>query len=167
MSDLGFVIDFRGSKGYIRFIHPELFIEFLVSEKGKGLDQPYPLLQLGINAQALRFLELLAQNILQLKVEGILVNLPHPANFALHKLIIFQKRVKPEKIAKDKETAIKILRALIDKSSQLLLNVFLNPCSLGGRKGLLKGLNLREKENCWRFYSKKLGIQENRGHFGI
>ena len=60
LEDLGFVIDFRGSKGYIRLIHPDLFVEFLVPERGRGLDKPYPLPQLGLNAQALRFLDFLA-----------------------------------------------------------------------------------------------------------
>ncbi len=29
LNDLGFVVDFIGSKGHIRLIHPELIIEFL------------------------------------------------------------------------------------------------------------------------------------------
>jgi len=36
LSDLGFVIEFVGSKGYLRLGHPDLIVEFLVPERGKG-----------------------------------------------------------------------------------------------------------------------------------
>ncbi len=36
LKDLGFVVGFTGSQGYMRLEHPELIIEFLVPEKGKG-----------------------------------------------------------------------------------------------------------------------------------
>ncbi|MFH1232083.1 MAG: GSU2403 family nucleotidyltransferase fold protein [Planctomycetota bacterium] len=66
LSGQGFTTDFMGSKGYIRLIHPDLFIEFLVPEQGKGLDKPYPLPQLGVNAQPLRFLNFLTDNLIHL-----------------------------------------------------------------------------------------------------
>ena len=59
IKDLGFIVGFTGSKGYIRLEHPQLIIEFLVPERGKGSDKPYSLPQLGLNAQALRFVEFL------------------------------------------------------------------------------------------------------------
>jgi len=118
LKDLGFVIDFRGNEGYIKLVHPELIIEFLVPEKGKGIDKPYPLPQLGINAQTLRFLNMLTDNVITIKVENLQINVPHPANFALHKLIISKRRAKKEKGSKDKEAAIRILRALIRKGEQ-------------------------------------------------
>lgn len=121
LKDLGFVIGFKGSQGYIKLEHPDLVIEFLVPEKGKGLDKPYPLKQLGLNAQTLRFLDFLAQNTIHIKVEGISITMPHPANFAIHKLIILQRRGNPEKVLKDKESAIKILKALIEKGEEDLV----------------------------------------------
>lgn len=42
-----------------------------------------------------------------------MVTLPHPANFALHKLLIMNLRPQPEKQAKDKEAAIRILNTLV------------------------------------------------------
>ena len=42
LKDLGFIEDFH-RKGLIRLNHPELIIEFLVPEKGRGRDTPYPL----------------------------------------------------------------------------------------------------------------------------
>jgi hypothetical protein len=115
LKDLGFVVGFSRSKGYIRLEHPQLIIEFLVPEKGRGTDKPYALPQLGVNAQALRFLEFLSQKTITAKVGSATVTLPHPATFALHKLLIVSRRPKPEKQVKDKDTAIRILNALIVK----------------------------------------------------
>ena len=125
LKDLGFVIGFTGSQGYIRLEHPELIVEFLVPEKGRGSNKPYPLPQLGLNAQALRFLEFIIQDTIQCKLGSITITLPHPANFALHKLLVMSRRPKAEKKAKDKETAIRILNALIDSGqSDAIKNVF-------------------------------------------
>ncbi len=118
LKELGFVVGFSGSKGYIRLEHPQLIVEFLVPERGKGSDRPYPLLQLGLNAQALRFLDFLTEHTITVQVDEISVNLPHPASFALHKLLILDKRNVPEKAAKDKNAAIQILTALLDKGEQ-------------------------------------------------
>ena len=115
LRDLGFVVGFTGSEGYIRLEHPELIVEFLVPERGRASDKPYPLPELGLNAQALRFLDFLARSTITAKVEGISVMLPHPANFALHKLVVLSRRPGPEKQAKDKEAAMRVLEALIDK----------------------------------------------------
>ncbi len=114
LKDLGFVIGFTGSEGYIRLEHPELIIEFLVPERGRATNKPYPLPQLGLNAQALRFLDFLNQNTIQCSLDSMKITLPHPANFALHKLLVMGRRPKAEKKAKDKDAAIRILNALID-----------------------------------------------------
>ncbi|MHC5183350.1 MAG: GSU2403 family nucleotidyltransferase fold protein [Planctomycetota bacterium] len=121
LMDLGFVVGFTGSQGYIRLEHPELIVEFLVPEKGRGTDKPYALPQLGINAQSLRFLEFLAQNTITSTTGTLTVTLPHPANFALHKLLVMGRRKIPEKQAKDKQAAINILNALIDKKQDTLI----------------------------------------------
>jgi hypothetical protein len=125
LKDLGFVVGFTGSKGYIRLEHPQLIVEFLVPERGRGSDKPYSLPQLGLNAQALRFVEFLSQDTITSKVGSIKVTLPHPANFALHKLLVMGRRPKAEKQAKDKNAAIKILNALIDsEQSNTIRNAF-------------------------------------------
>jgi hypothetical protein len=115
LKNLGFVVGFRGPKGYIKLEHPDLIVEFLVPEKGRGLDGPFPLPKLGLNAQALRFLNLLSSNIIQVEIEGISISLPHPVNFALHKLIVSKRRENPEKKSRDRDAALKVLRALFEK----------------------------------------------------
>lgn len=147
LKDLGFIVGFKGSEGYIRLEHPELIIEFLVPEKGKGLDKPYPLPQLGLNAQALRFLNFLTPNTIHIKVEGIPLTLPHPAIFSLHKLIIFQRRTNSEKMSKDKESAIKILKALIENNEQDTIKNIFNTIPQKWQKKIIKGLvETKEKE---------------------
>jgi hypothetical protein len=95
-----------------------LIVEFLVAEKGRPSDKPYPLSKLGVNAQPLRFLELLARDTITAKIENLSVTLPHPANFAIHKLLILQRRPKPEKAQKDRDAAVRILEALTVKGEQ-------------------------------------------------
>ncbi|MGE0269294.1 MAG: GSU2403 family nucleotidyltransferase fold protein [Candidatus Omnitrophota bacterium] len=114
LKDLGFITTFKGAQGYIKLDHPELILEFLTPERGRGREKPYPLPSLGVNATALRFLEMLTQNIIQVKIDQMTIKLPHPANFALHKLIIAPRRLKKEKTIKDQETAMIVLKALIN-----------------------------------------------------
>ena len=126
LKDLGFVVEFRGREGYIRLDHTDLSIEFLVPEKGSGSNKPFPLKELSINAQPLRYLSLLTQRVIKTEVEGVKISLPHPAIFAFHKLIIAQIRGNKDKEAKDKEEALSVLRALIDKGELATTKKFLN-----------------------------------------
>lgn len=126
LKDLGFTVGFLGKEGYIRLEHPDLAIEFLVPEKGRGSDKPFPLKELSINAQPLRYLSLLTQRVINAEVEGVKISLPHPAVFAFHKLIVAQIRRNKDKEAKDKEQAVRILRALIDKGELVATKKFLN-----------------------------------------
>lgn len=147
LKGLGFVVDFSGSQGYIRLEHPELIIEFLVPEQGKGSDKPYPLPQLGLNAQALRFLDLLAQKTVQCNVEGIPVTLPHPANFSIQKLIVSQRRTKKEKMAKDKEAGVAILKVLIENGQRRRVKEVFDSLPQKWQKKIIKELEeTRERE---------------------
>lgn len=147
LKDLGFVTIFKGSKGYIKLDHPDLIVEFLVPERGRGIDNPYPLPKLSMNVVALRFLNFLSSNTIRVKVENFYLTLPHPANFALHKLIVFQRRIKEEKALKDKKAAIEILNALINKGeSRIIKNVF-NSVLLKWQKKIIRGLEeFKEKK---------------------
>lgn len=113
LKDLGFIPAFKGDHGYMKLDHPELILEFLVPERGRGINKPFPLPKLFMNATALRFLNFLSCNVINVKVENFTVTLPHPANFALHKLIVSQRRIKEEKAAKDRNAALGVLKTLI------------------------------------------------------
>lgn len=112
VKDLGFLEKYRGSKGYIILEHPDLSIEFLVPERGHGINKPYLMPQLSINAQPLRFLDFLVENTILIKVEGLNLKVPHPAAYALHKFIIFKRRNKIEKHDRDIEGALRIFNEL-------------------------------------------------------
>lgn len=114
LKDLGFILDFKGEQGYIVFQHPDLILEFLTPARGKGVDKPVPLDQLGINAQALRFMDMLARNPIQLSFNGVAVSIPHPVDFALHKLLIAKRRKRREKAEKDRAQAVALLISLIE-----------------------------------------------------
>lgn len=145
LKDLGFVVQFRGNKGYLKLDHPELILEFLVPEKGKGSDKPYPLPNLGMNAIPLRYLSFLSQDTIRVDYQGIAVTLPHPANFALHKLIIFQRRAKKEKAEKDKKGAIDVLRALIETGEKASIIKSYNSIPEKWQKKIMKGLKETEE----------------------
>lgn len=144
--DLGFVIIYKGNKGYMKLEHPDLLLEFLVLEKGRGVDKPFPLPKLGINAVALRFLNFLSSNTIKVKIEDFYVILPHPANFALHKLIIFQRRLRQDKAIKDKAIAIEILKSLIDKGESSIIKQVFNSIPQKWQKKVLKGLEEVKEE---------------------
>ncbi len=147
LSDLGFVIVHKGSSGYIKLEHPDLLLEFLVLEKGKGTDKPFPLPKLGINAVALRFLSFLSVNTIKVRAEDFYVTLPHPANFALHKLIIFQRRLKQDKAVKDRNIAIEILKSLIDKGESSVIKQVFDSIPKKWQARVIKGLSKSEDKD--------------------
>jgi hypothetical protein len=109
---LDFLIRFHG-EGYISFDHLRLRVEFLVPEKGKGATGPHKCPGFGINAQPLRFLSLLEDNPITIEYQGLPVRVSRPANFAIHKLIISDRRVKGEKAQKDREQALAVWDMLV------------------------------------------------------
>lgn len=147
LKDLGFVTILKGREGYVKLDHPDLMLEFLVPEKGKGTDEPVPLKKLGMYAVALRFLSMLTENVIKIKVEDFNISMPHPANFALHKLIIFQRRFKEEKAIKDRNAAIDILKALINKGEEANIKHVFHSMIPKWQKKVMKGLEeAKEKE---------------------
>ena len=146
LKDLGFIPSFVGSKGYMQLSHPDLILEFLVPEKGRGTNKPVPLPSLAMNATALRFLNFLTENTISVKVEDFFVTVPHPANFALHKLIISQRRTKKEKAQKDRDAAVHILKALIANNEGSLIRKFFNSVPMSWQKKINDGLRLIDEQ---------------------
>ena len=111
LDGLGFVVDFRGEHGHMRFMHPDLILEFLVPERGRGSDEAFEIPELGVNAQRLRYLDLSLTDTVTVEFRGLPVRLPHPVRFALHKLIVAERR-STDKAEKDRNQAIMVLRAV-------------------------------------------------------
>lgn len=124
LEDLGFITAFKGEKGYIRLEHPDLFIEFLVPERGSGSSKPFELPNLGINAQQLRYLQVLYEDTIRVEKEGVAVNLPHPVLFALHKLIVAGLRKNVDKSEKDTQQALGILRVIREREGTSVIRIY-------------------------------------------
>jgi len=107
-----------GQKGIMKLRNPELTVEFLVTEKGRGSEKPHKLPQLGINAQPLRYLSMLMDRLITVETEGIRITVPHPASYVLHKFIIFKIRKKADKAERDFETAKRVFMQLIEAGKE-------------------------------------------------
>jgi hypothetical protein len=125
LEDMGFIEEYRYPEGLVKLIHPELIMEFLVHEKGRGSSKPYPLPFLSMNAQGLRFLDLLEENTFEVIFNGIKITVPHPVNFDLHKLIISTRRKNEEKSIKDLQAGLSVLNLCIEnKEEEKIQEVF-------------------------------------------
>ena len=96
----------------------QLRVDFLTPMVGRPRSQPVALRGMGVAAQPVRFLDYLlrdTQPAVLLSGDGVLVHVPSPARFALHKLVVAQKRVAAfqAKAVKDIRQAQALLAALL------------------------------------------------------
>ena len=96
-----------------------LRVDLLTPLVGRGREGPVELPALGAHASALRFLDyLLAETVpaAMLTGSGVLVRVPTPERFALHKLIVSQRRSAAEasKVTKDLAQAAALLEVLLE-----------------------------------------------------
>lgn len=94
-------------------------VELLAPDRGPERDAPIELPALGAHARPLRFLDYLIHAPIQaaaLYRSGILVNIPQPARYAIHKLIIATRRhlAASAKAEKDLAQAAALIRVLAD-----------------------------------------------------
>ncbi|MFL6263675.1 MAG: GSU2403 family nucleotidyltransferase fold protein [Thermoanaerobaculia bacterium] len=96
----------------------DLRVDFLTPLLGRDSEEPVFLPALGVAAHPLRFLDYLIESPAQAAIvglDGILVNVPDPARFAFHKLLISQRRPVSEqtKAAKDLRQAAALIEVLL------------------------------------------------------
>jgi len=125
LQEFGFATTFHGHSGLAVYDHPELRLEFLIPEIGKGSSGPVTIRDFQIKAQEIRYLNFLAAHPRKIEYRGLTVTVPEPAVFALHKLIVYSKRKKPEKREKDLAAAVGILEFLFKdpKEKERVLSV--------------------------------------------
>ncbi|GAI80760.1 unnamed protein product, partial [marine sediment metagenome] len=105
--------------GYTKYVHPELELEFLIAELGRGKgNKPYEIPKLHINAQGLRFLNLLQWYTIKIKYKNMNVIVPEPAAYVLHKFIIYERRLNKEKQKRDLLSAKGIGEFLLQNRTQ-------------------------------------------------
>ncbi len=118
LQQLGFELLTDYVSGYTKYSHPTLDVEFLIPELGRGRDAPYPIKQLHINAQGLRYLTMLQHHIITVSYHNMPVNVPEPAAYVLHKFIVSQERKDADKREKDLRIAGDIGEFLIHRTDQ-------------------------------------------------
>lgn len=101
----GFVTQVHYDSGLAKFIHRVLTFEFLTDAGAKPEEKQLRFPSLNIVAQELHFMNIPLSYYKTVKYRDLILNIPEPEAFALHKLIVSQRRKKPEKRDKDIETA--------------------------------------------------------------
>lgn len=143
LRDLGFLPD-RHPDGSVSMAHPDLIIDFLIAERGKGSDKAIPVDDLGIRAQPLRFMDFLSGDAIVVNSNGLDLRLPHPACFALHKLVVSVRRREDGKKEKDVQQGLEILRALIKLGREKQIQAKFAEMPDGWKKDALKVLKSAE-----------------------
>jgi hypothetical protein len=102
---------------FVSRVDKQLRVDFLAPVVG-GKEEPYEHDSLGVHLRPLRFLEFILEDIHQAVVISavgpVMVNVPDPARFALHKILVFVERRarSPEKAKKDLRQATALIEAL-------------------------------------------------------
>ncbi len=104
-------------------------VELLTPDQGPDRDEPVELPTLGAHAVPLRFLDSLIHRPVQaaaLYRSGVLVNVPPPARYAVHKLIVATRRSSSAtaKAAKDVEQSAALFRVLAEDRPDELEDAF-------------------------------------------
>ena len=136
-----FIFEIGPQSGLYKFNHPMLKVEFLTDPGAKHEEATRHFKQLGVTAQELHFMSLpLAYNY-PLPYEHLIINIPEPEAFALHKLIVCRRRINKEKAEKDRLTAQGMFQFIqTDPKRIKRLHQILAEQSKGWRKTIKKAL---------------------------
>lgn len=90
---------------YAKFVGPDLEVEFLYPEKGRGESSGKRVDAFDIVATPLRYMSFIQSHTTSMEYQGLTVRVPEPAVFVLMKYFLTRKRSDREKVAKDLATA--------------------------------------------------------------
>ena len=153
---------FKNRDGYV--------VDILVPNRGADKATAEPLPALGAAGQLLRYLDFLIYQPVEAVVlygGGVLVNVPDPARYAVHKLIVSQVRPDVPKRAKDLWQASCLLAVLLRQDKHALMEAFAEAMTRGPKwsQNVRKGLDsvdagLREEfQSALDGPGRKLGIK--------
>lgn len=147
LETLDFVSSHDYLTGYTKYVHPELELEFLIADLGRGKgNKPYEIPKLHINAQGLRFLNLLQWYTIKIEYENVNVIVPEPAAYVLHKFIIQERRLNKEKQKRDLLSAKEIGEFLLqNKTQQKKITEIFNSLPAKWQKLVLRNLKDNSK----------------------
>lgn len=156
LKDLGFLTEFHGD-GSVSLSHPELIVDFLVAERGRGAEKPYLVKSLGVKAQPLRYMSLLSDDTIKVRSHGLALTLPHPINYAFQKLIISGRRAAEEKAVKDRLQAVEVLREVVARGDEGKARTKFQELPAGWRKAILAGLKAAHAGDLSAFLASETG----------
>lgn len=111
--DEGYTIDNDVLTGTTKIYTPGLMeIEFIIGQKGKGEELTVST-NLGVNAQALRHMDILSSNCIIIEIFKCSITIPSPEAYVAHKIIINKDRGK--KAEKDMQAILDII-SYMDKA---------------------------------------------------
>lgn len=119
LKHLGFDVEYSVLGGFSKFMHPELEIEFLTPDLGRGRSTSYKITEIKIVAQGLRYISLAEQYAVEMIYKGIPVRVPEPAAFTLLKLLTSSKRKDSTKSERDISTARQLTDFLLQRPAQI------------------------------------------------
>ncbi len=139
LNDLGFDDDFDYHTGLVKYVHPDLEIQFLTPALGRGKKKPYEIEPFSINAEGLRYLTPLQDFKFRMKHKGISIWLPEPEAYSLQKILISLKRKSDLKREKDLDAAKNIGELCLQsqRRRERMIQIF-NSFPLKWRKKILK-----------------------------
>lgn len=111
---------------YCKYVHPEMEIEFLIPEQGRGARGSISVDALRVQAQPLRFLSLAYDRSMVVQYQGYDIRVPEPEAFVLLKLLVIPRRKDRSKVQKDAYTARSVGEYLLDNAEhkEKLIGVF-------------------------------------------
>ncbi len=147
LGELGFDLHTNLTDGFSKFVHPDLEIEFLINQKGRGDEKIYNVKRLNITALPLRYLSLIEDNTIILEYIDLKLCVPEPTAYCLHKYLVSDERKNPLKKKKDLETANELSIYLMKNASQkLLLKTILFSIHPKWQKKILSVIAINNKE---------------------
>lgn len=114
LNKLGFDSDFDYSTGLVKYVHPDLEIQFLTPALGRVKRTPYEIKKLNINAEGLSYIKMLQDYKFAFTHSDLTIWLPEPEAYVLHKILISQKRKNLVKREKDLMAAKSIGEFFLD-----------------------------------------------------
>ena len=128
--EMGFVPN-NSRTSYKKADEPDFDIDFLTS-RGRTRDAPVLIPRFNLTLQPLRFMELSLQDPMRCTLISrsgpIVVNLPRPERYALHKLLVFGERVQAQRVKaiKDLAQSAALLDYLLENDAAALAQIWLD-----------------------------------------
>lgn len=141
MKENGFKTEFGLDSKLIKFIHEDFKFEFLTEAGAKSEENVHIFKNLNLAAQELHFMNIPLSYNFVMNFRDITIRIPEPEAFALHKLIVSQRRHNPLKKEKDIATARGLFEYFTTREQhKKRLHQIFNEFSNGWQKKIIEAL---------------------------